>query len=185
MIVVEGPDGAGKSTLIERLKLDLGLPVADRSMTGDLRPLKAMGEWIEECVNAGFQDKIYDRFALISGPLYAPIMDDKYQLNLYNSAQWMFDMHWRFYRRCKPVIIYCLPPIAEVRDNVRRGDDNEAVKDKIERIYQAYVVRAALDHGYPDSYLFDYTRDNQHGNYNVLRYGIEQTLSMRKRGIHL
>lgn len=159
MIILEGPDGAGKTYLKNQiLQAFPDLPLAPKAMASDITPNIHMVHYIEEWTNKQRpSDVLFDRFALISGPLYAPILDDKYQLNIYSSLRWMRNQHATFYGIVRPLIIYCLPPISTVRDNVRGDPENAKAAPYIERIYAAYVHRAAVDDGYPYSYIYDYT----------------------------
>lgn len=158
MIVVEGPDGAGKTTLIEAIVDLLQLPVADRVVGKDTQALVNLKHWTEANVNRGFQKMVYDRHRLISEPIYGPILRDQPQEGFVD-LDWLVTMMRKFYA-CKPVLIYCLPPLEEVLHNVKydTDNDNSAVEAKITRIYSAYCARAAIDksHHY-NTLIYDYT----------------------------
>lgn len=144
MIIVEGPDGSGKSTLVTTLAQKLRLPVATKVVGSDTQPLVDLVKWTEDNVARGFQPTIFDRHRLISEPIYGPILKPR-QDPTFCDMGWMSQQLWLFYG-CKPVIIYCLPDIREVRANVYREEtDNEVVQSRIAAIYAAYVNRAALD----------------------------------------
>ena len=70
MIIVEGPDGAGKTTLVEQLERDWGLTRERKQTSAQAVSLMPPGAWIEEQLDMGFGMRLYDRFALISSPLY-------------------------------------------------------------------------------------------------------------------
>jgi hypothetical protein len=159
MIVVEGPDGAGKTTLIEVLVDLLQLPVADRVVGKDTQAMVNLKAWTEANVDKGFQKVIYDRHRLISEPIYGPILRDEPQDGFVNLV-WMTEMMRKFYA-AKPVLIYCLPPIETVFDNVFYDveNDNSAVEGRIARIYSAYVARAAIDKAnHFNTLTYDYTQ---------------------------
>lgn len=144
MIIVEGPDGSGKSTLVTTLAQRLRLPVAGKVVGSDTQPLVNIREWTEDNVARGFQPVIFDRHRLISEPIYGPAMRKRQDADFYDLT-WLSSMMWQFYQ-AKPIIIYCLPDILTVRENVLREDtDNSAVKDHIVAIYAGYVARASLD----------------------------------------
>lgn len=144
MIIVEGPDGAGKSTLVTRLAKELKLPVADKVVASDTTALTDLAEWTVANVNKGFQPMIFDRHRLISEPIYGPILKPR-QDEHFGDMSWLSQQLWMFYA-LKPIIIYALPDIRTVRENVMREDtDNAVVQDRIAAIYVAYVNRAALD----------------------------------------
>lgn len=144
MLIVEGPDGAGKTTLIRTLKEHLHLDVAPRVVSKDTEAMTDLRVWVDENLEAGFQQLIFDRHRLISEPIYGPIMRSTPEPGFAELA-WLGPRMEQFYA-LKPVIIYCLPPFAMVQANVMYDDDNSAVADKIGSIYQAYVSRAALDY---------------------------------------
>lgn len=144
MIIVEGPDGSGKSTLVDRLSRTLKLPVAGKVVGSDTQPLLDIKKWTEDNVSKGFQPVIFDRHRLISEPIYGPAMRRRQNGEFYDLT-WLSDMMWRFYQ-AKPILIYCLPDILTVRMNVLdEGTDNAAVRDHIAAIYAGYVARASLD----------------------------------------
>ena len=64
MILVEGPDGAGKSTLVERLERDWGITREPRAVSKEAKALTPLGPYIEEELSKGFGMRLYDRFAL-------------------------------------------------------------------------------------------------------------------------
>lgn len=144
MIIVEGPDGSGKTTLVERLAREIRLPIAAKVVGSDTKPLFDLRKWTEQNVEKGFQPLIFDRHRLISEPIYGPAMRSRQDASFYDLG-WLSDMMWRFYQ-AKPIVIYCLPDIVTVRENVLREEtDNSAVRDHIVAIYAGYVARASMD----------------------------------------
>jgi hypothetical protein len=63
----------------------------------------------------------------------------------FTSLGWVYHSLRRFYDEVDPVIIYCLPPLEAVQNNVFDDPDNEVVVDHIEGIYTAYLMRASID----------------------------------------
>lgn len=156
MIIVEGPDGGGKSTLVQRLAEDLDMPVAPRVVGVDTKAMVDLKLWVEENVDLGFHEKIYDRHRLISEPIYGLLMN-RTQPG-FDDMNWMGAMTYRFYA-LNPIVIYCIPPKYVMLHNIRSGPaDNSAVEAKAEWIYNGYVARAAVDLAtQPYFYRYDYT----------------------------
>lgn len=156
MIVIEGPDGAGKSTLVRHLSDTLGLPVAAKVVSSQTHILCDLKQWVEENVTKGFQATLFDRHRLISGPIYNAVLG-RSDPAFYN-PEWMGLMVKRFYLS-NPLIVYCLPPFITVERNVSEGEaDNEAVKNVIQPLYDLYVARSALDIESGRGFIFDYTQ---------------------------
>lgn len=155
MIIVEGPDGSGKSNLVSKLARDLNLPVSPKVVGSDTRPLVDLAEWTESNVNKGFQAMIFDRHRLISEPIYGPATRARQDSNFCDLG-WMTDLMWRFYQ-ANPLVIYCLPDLHTVRKNVLDpSTDNEAVAKRITAIYAGYVARAAMDLSRGCARLYNY-----------------------------
>lgn len=156
MIVVEGPDGSGKSTVVRRLNRDLQLPVADRVVSAQTQAMVDLAQWTEANVEEGFQDVIFDRHRLISEPIYGPVLR-KLQDPHFLDPEWLSKMMERFYQ-ASPILIYCLPPLSVVRSNVSNPDtDNSRVASNIDAIYSGYASRIALDSLRGVIWLYNYT----------------------------
>lgn len=157
MIVVEGPDGAGKTTLIKQLVEELGLPVAPRVVSKGAEAMTDLRTWVDQNLDEGFQPRIFDRHRLISETIYGPILRH-HQEPGFDQLKWIGPRMRRFYD-LEPIIIYCLPPLEEVMKNISDDPDNVVVVDHIEAIYSAYVARAALDHTFAPGIVkvWDYT----------------------------
>ena len=165
MIIVEGPDGAGKSTLIQTLVKDLGLPIAPRVVSKDAEVLVDLSQWVDENLNRGFQKTIFDRHRLISEPIYGPVLRKQQQpgfTDRHRMSDWMF----RFYN-LEPILIYCLPPIEVVKKNIEGDVENRVVWDHIEGIYAGYVARASIDFRLAKHvFMYDYTMETM-SNHNL------------------
>lgn len=144
MLIVEGPDGSGKSTLCKELSLALDWPIADRVVDKDTKAMGDLTSWTEANVSRGFQGTIFDRHRLISGPIYGPIMrrGPVSQRELYK-IDWVEAMTAQF-MRCSPIIVFCLPPFETVVKNLDNDPDNLAVSAKIDAIYRSYVSAIPL-----------------------------------------
>lgn len=159
MIIVEGPDGAGKSTLVKLLSEKLNLPVAAKVVSSDTQPMTDLVAWTESNVAAGFQRTIFDRHRLISEPIYACFRDGDPTASFMDLG-WLAEQMWHFYQ-VKPILIYCLPRLQTVVANVKNpSTDNGAVAEWIEHIYAGYVARAAADmsRGLVKLYNYEVTR---------------------------
>lgn len=164
MLIVEGPDGAGKTTLIEGLKERYGLEVAPRVVSKEAEPMVDLKAWVEDNLEKGFQDLIFDRHRLISHFIYAPIMGRFLGPGLDDFA-WLTDAFFQFYA-IKPLVIYCLPPRQAVIDNVTGDTDNLVVQATIGRIYDAYHALAAKDMAFAPRMplVWDYTEADPAGD---------------------
>lgn len=143
MIVVEGPDGAGKTTLIKSLQEELQIPVAPRVVTKGTEAMVNLKDWVNNNLDEGFQPTIFDRYRLISEPIYGPILRNRQEPG-FDRLEWLAPRLRRFYD-LSPIIIYCLPPLEVVKANLIGDDDNKEVVGRIDGIYSAYVAKAAID----------------------------------------
>lgn len=158
MIILEGPDGAGKTTLANALARSLDLPIADKVVNSQTEALVDLRAWVEENVNAGFQATIFDRHRLISGPIYNAVK--RRSSEGFSDLTWMNFMTRLFYR-ANPMVIYCLPKFSTVMTNVMAGvEDNSAVAQEIGEIYDLYVSSAARDIERGVGLRYDYQVDD-------------------------
>lgn len=144
MIIFEGPDGAGKTTLINQISSKLGIPIAPRVVSKEAKAMFNLMEWVDNNLDEGFQRMIFDRHRLISETIYGPILRPEAEGG-FDRMAWLAPRMKRLYE-LEPIIIYCLPTRAAVRGNVMHDDDNEVVRSRINSLYSAYVARASLDY---------------------------------------
>lgn len=162
MVIVEGPDGAGKSTLIADLMERFKISTAPRVVSKDAEAMVDLKVWVEQNIAEGFQYKIFDRHRLISEYIYGPLLRKEQQPGFTDLA-WSTVMLHRLYTTVEPIVIYCLPPLEVVRANVLRDPENKVVAEHIDAMYAAYVHRIALDTVYRPFHtvVYDYTTDGQ------------------------
>lgn len=173
MIIVEGPDGSGKSELIKQLSRDLSLPVAPKVVSADTKPLVDLDKWTELNLRAGFQEVLFDRHRLISEPIYGPATRGRQHIRFLDLG-WMSEMMGQFYS-LDPIIIYCMPPLNVVRANVNRPEtDNEAVRSRISAIYAAYTARAASDMSRGVGKIYNYRTTKYTDVLHWIQWGLTQ-----------
>jgi hypothetical protein len=138
IVVVEGPDGSGKSTLIEYFKKNLGPTIAYQAGEG---PEKYPGEINERLNRYGswyyFNGVvIFDRHPCVSQPIYGKLRDNtpvdpEHQLNFMLS---------------RPVFIYCRKTRLDLSEHVEKEYDSEehmiAVRNNQAIIIAAYELWA-------------------------------------------
>ncbi len=156
MIIVEGPDGAGKTTLIQHLAEKFSLPVAPRVVSKDTEAMTDIRTWVNNNLAEGPQATIFDRHRLISEPIYGALLRPEVRDDF--RMPWkLIDYYRKFYNECEPLLIYCLPPYGVVEANVSHDPDNARVREHIKTIYDLYTMRASVDiiHGW--GVIHDYT----------------------------
>lgn len=159
IIILEGPDNAGKSTLGNKLSVDLGIDLVHPG-----GPPKNIVEVINRCQEQSnvfnmstAVDVMFDRITCISDQIYRgrPEFDN------------VFIAYQNHLRSCKNVIvIYCRPSDDRVKnfdDHVQKDHEDAAVvqhaKDNVDRIVYDY-----------DSLMAMFQAD-QH--FNVIQYNFE------------
>lgn len=198
MVIVEGPDGAGKTTLCERLAEDFGLEICDWKTEMGLsrdemkvypvrRYYHALAEELQMNAARTALDKplIHDRL-YFSSLVYGPVMEGNIQM----SEEDRRTIARVLIALACPIIV-CLPPKSVVLKNVQNGEyQMEGVKEHIGDIYDLYP-KVHRDHSgdsyYPFVMYYDYTGEFTEANYftyEQLKIRVEHYLVRRaQRGL--
>lgn len=142
MIIVEGPDGAGKTSLIERLSADLGIPKHEKAIpwSGPPEPgSSSLWQWAHHDVTTWPSQPmaIYDRHPLISEYIYGPVIRGKSAPGFNQPSA--HGLRRQMEQRC--LLIICLPPHEVYVANI------EATKQMVgvtEHSFQLYGLYEAL-----------------------------------------
>jgi hypothetical protein len=141
VIIVEGPDGAGKTHLCNRICEQFGLQYRRyhrlSSVTGPDGP--AIVEWWDEQL-ANDSSGVYDRCFYISEPLYQLATPHR---ELIIPGEQMMHGIGRLIN-FQPLLIFCLPPWEAAIANVGQKERLEGVDDHaLEKIHWAYWTSLA------------------------------------------
>jgi hypothetical protein len=137
-VIVEGPDGAGKSTLVDYLCNNTGLVRHERASTSVGGPVTDLHGWF----NMDFSTmdsqppSVYDRHPIISEPIYSRWARHVMPQPPFDSPAWV--TRWSQSLANKALVVWCVPRIATVYDNVRKADQMPGVTDHILDIYASY-----------------------------------------------
>lgn len=157
MIIVEGPDGAGKSTLIERLYSGLaeygvhpgvhsGTPNRDRMWeTTTQRTYDAIGRDLNPAVPVLMWDRLF-----YSELVYAPIMG---RPNAFGTTS---NYVHRLIAYTGSPVIFCRPPLEVIIENVAKTKQHSWVAGNEEAIWKRYNQIIERFAG-PNVLLWDYT----------------------------
>lgn len=127
MIIIEGIDNTGKSTIAQRLSSRLSLPVQ-----GSEGPPRYPGELIERLTRyATFRDCIFDRHPVVSQPIYRTLR------HLGEDAIVPLSFVDQLYEK-KPFFIYCDPPAG-------RGLSGHLVKQRDSSVHLAAIAENYAD----------------------------------------
>lgn len=167
MLIVEGPDGAGKSSLAEKLSEALGWEIAPKAVGGDTKSLTDVQKYVDDALDKGFHDLIYDRFALYSAPIYSAFQRRTEPQKGFGDFRWLATAYARM-RDVAPIVVLALPPFETVWQNCQRDEDNKRLfpnRGYLASVYYLYFNLAARN---PAMFTYDYTKP---GNTElVIRY---------------
>lgn len=129
MIVLEGPDGSGKTTLANRIGHLWNVPVIH---SPGLVPEFICSAMLHHASNPQ-EMIIYDRF-WFSEFIYGPILRGEMRW-----PQWLMDMMTRVWLpKVKPCVIYCWAHPDVLRETVVNRPEMKGVPDNIDAIAHAY-----------------------------------------------
>jgi hypothetical protein len=161
VIIVEGPDGSGKSTLCKYLGEEFDLQVVAPQEKGRMpklpvrnRVYRALGK----AVQGRHPAKIYDRL-YFSELVYGPAIRGRIDFSP-GERTYIENILWSMH--CP--IILCLPPLQIVRENLTKDSDSMEwlsrgkMEDPIQEIYNEYCKIPHRPTGQLIEY--DYTSDN-------------------------
>lgn len=161
MIILEGPDGGGKTTLAKHISEHFNLPYMRHegvsSTHGPDGP--AIIEWWDEQISSNKQ-AVYDRCFYISEPIYQLATPGRPLL-----AEPLVMIHGIMrLTNFTPLTIFCIPPWEAAIANVGQRDRLEGVDDlALQKIHWAYHVSYALwsEALYHNVTHWDYTVHNE------------------------
>jgi len=149
MIIVEGPDNSGKTTLARKLSADLQLVyVNNRSRPKNFKDLDY------DCFHltnlAMTVPTVFDRWGPISEPIYGPIIRKTEKMTRDELTQ----LH-RYAEQAKPIVIYCRPSMNRLLDF---GDIEQmpGVKENATRLVEAYDKELKFVGKYLTTCIYDY-----------------------------
>jgi len=128
IIIVEGPDNSGKTTLAHRLAKDLaGVYVKSESKPEQTQFIRLFDAWVVSATGF-FPYVICDRHHWISAPIYDLILRGSSRIDMFQATMACGRFH----------AIYCRPPIETITDWREDIPQLAGVPDKIELIIEEY-----------------------------------------------
>lgn len=178
-IVIEGPDGAGKTTLVQKLKRQFPQLVDGERGTEDRTKLYTVTVpdtyyALKLAVDPQEAPRIWDRL-FYSEFVYAPIAGREPMFSTFQT-----EFIQRTIEAMRVPVILCLPPLSDVKKNILVEKQMDGVIDKINSIYTSYT-RMLRDRKFPlYSQIYDYSRSNVNEQYTLVCEYIDQYLYNRK-----
>ena len=167
-IIVEGPDGAGKTTLIQDLQGHFpNMELHPRFCTSKGGPISELAEAVFRDQQRGPTHYIYDRHPVLSEYIYSTSIPGRSI-----SEPFLSDVMGRIRARVArhSLVIFCLPPYDEVLKNVYADstEQMDGVVTHIDRIYEQYQMHRIMWPG--QCITFDYTK--QDSSWEALRFAL-------------
>lgn len=183
MIILEGPDGAGKTTLISKLLSTVeGVKQHARAASSTGGPVDDIFEWAVEDV-ASWRTQpfsIYDRHPFISELIYGPTVRD--YLDPKFRSPMSYQLREEFYDRA--LVVICLPDKEIARGNLGVNDQMSGVVENFDSIWHQYNnLRITLSRANRRVFWYDYTRKHDFQKLAIVAQG-HQIMWNKKAGNH-
>lgn len=150
MIILEGPDNSGKSTLGAKLAEFTGWPVVHSSSNHPKGPDEMYLVALEQLVP---KPQILDRVFSVSEAVYGPLIRGRNRVGVLNRVL------LRTLVRSQNLIIYCRPPEMEIL-NTSKDEMDGVVENHAEIIRRYDKLFNTLDKCGASIYRHDHTRPN-------------------------
>ena len=199
MIVVEGPDGGGKSTLCKYLHERTGLALSAHSR---LSKAERNDPWYRS--QEAVRERVYQSVLSMVAGSDAPEIHDRllYSELIYSSVfkrepAFTYDesIHLlRCFNACRIPVFFCIPPWADIRKGIRSSDHIDGAVQNLANIYNGYVMWAkfasrkrrkgitnrdqAFDYNQPRVILYDYNKPEHKERALTI---VQQYVVLRKR----
>lgn len=138
IIIVEGVDGSGKTTLIRTLReySSVYFWIASSSRRPQtILQLRDAIHWLGQCSYLKLPI-ICDRYPVISEEVYGPVMRDGSLLNQLGQRE-LGDVT-EFLSFQVDRIIYCRPPIEVIKENLKKNKQMDGVIERLPKLLQRY-----------------------------------------------
>jgi hypothetical protein len=151
-LILEGPDGGGKSRLAEALLARYPVTMHEKASHSLRGPVRNLAAWVTDDIAKmdHFETcNVYDRHPIISEPIYGSITRQQPQPGFAARRDGRSDgtNHWLSTQRLalyeKATIIWCIPSLEQCRAAVDPTRDMPGVVENIDEIHARYLMTMA------------------------------------------
>lgn len=144
-VIVEGPDGGGKTGMVARIN-SLGYTTHERASSSIGGPVYNLTAWFTKDINElegpesdTYGPWVYDRHPLISEPIYAPIARHVMPQGRFGFSAWVKAQRQRIMPHM--LVVWCIPDVATVQRNVfnNANDQMPGVLENIAQLHAEYM----------------------------------------------
>lgn len=184
MVIVEGPDGAGKSTLCKKLLEDfhgeLGsswyntIPIREKLSGGRIVARVANAIAVDWSWRGMSQEVLYDRL-FFSELVYGPVLRGSCAFTR-SQAHEVVETLWGM----KVPVIYCRSDVPTMRKNIRKKPQLEGVPEQFDQIVKEYdflLGKGYWDEVHPVVYDYNYQEPS---TYDTIHTMVTAHLESRK-----
>jgi len=155
MIVVEGPDGCGKTTLVNQISVDCRLRVGARNTADRDNIWKTSKqdtyEALAEAVEGNEAPVVWDRLGPFSDPVYSRVLGHPPQ---FKSEEIQFTSAIFKALRC-PIII-CIVPLEVAQGNAETTHQMKGVHENFAHIHGKYGGLFLAMRSWPNTHAYNY-----------------------------
>lgn len=171
MLIIEGPDNAGKTTLANYLSQELGIPI--HHFGAPPENFTQLLSRVIFCMN-NKDHFIYDRIPLVSEHVYSILRNRNLIHELYNNGE----QHYKDLRETNPILIYCRPPVKKMLEG-HKGKEHDTqehldfVRDNAQKLIDRYDQLMDDEH-MPPYWVFDYTEQSRENILEQVKEAIKE-----------